>query len=77
MLVVQPIRYWHKLLVPATLARFISANQQNGATPRVEGEQHTVGPSPVLNAQFLHVDVLRGRYGVHVGPTERRPEAAK
>jgi len=31
----------------------------------------------VLNAQFLHVGVLRGRYPVHKRPAERRPEAAK
>src|SRR6266403_1753807 len=77
MFVVQPIRYRHKLLVPPALARFVPADQQNCSAPRVEGEQHTVGPSSVLNAQFLHVGVLRGRYGVHVRPTQRRPEAAK
>jgi hypothetical protein len=26
----------------------------------------------VLNAQFLHVGVLRGRYRVHVGPAKAR-----
>src|SRR5437016_6771161 len=77
MFVVQPIRYRNKLLVPPALARFVPANQQNCSAPWVKSEHHTVGPSPVLNAQFLHVGVLRGRYGVHMGPAERRPEAAK
>jgi hypothetical protein len=31
----------------------------------------------MLNAQFLHVGVLRGRYRVHVGPAKHRPEASK
>ena len=33
--------------------------------------------SPVLNSQFLHLGMLRGRYGVHMRPTERRAETAK
>src|SRR5438270_163497 len=31
----------------------------------------------MLNAQFLHVGVLRGRYRVNVGPAKRRPKASK
>src|SRR5437879_5718516 len=77
MLVVQPIGYRHKLLVPATLARLISPNQQNCSASRIEGEWDTIGPSSMLNAQFLHVGVLRGRYRVNVGPAKRRPEASK
>jgi len=77
MFVVQPIRYRHKLLVPLALARLISADQQNCSASRIEGEQDTVGSSSVLNAQFLHVGVFRGRYGVHMGPAERRTKAAK
>src|SRR5437899_269184 len=77
MFVVQPIGHRHKLLVPATLARFVPTNQQNCSAPRIEGEQNTIGSSSVLNAQFLHVGVLRGRYRVYMRPAERRPEAAK
>jgi len=55
MFVVQPIGYRYKLFVPAACAGLVSTDQQNCSTPRVEGEQHTVGPSSVLNAQFLHV----------------------
>src|SRR6266550_295005 len=77
MFVVQPIGYRHRLLVPTILTRLISADQQNCSASRIEGEKDTVGSSSVLNAQFLHVGVLRGRYGVHMGPAERRPEAAK
>src|SRR5216684_215729 len=58
MFVVQPIGYRHKLLVPTTLARLISADQQNRSASRVECEQDTVGSTSVLNAQFLHVGVL-------------------
>src|SRR6266480_1857003 len=77
MFVVQPIGYRHRLLVPTTLTRLISADQQNCSASRIEGEQDTVGSSSVLNAQFLHVGVFRGRYGVHMGPAERRTKAAK
>ena len=77
MFVGQPIRYRHKLLVPPALARFVPTDQQNRSAPRVEGKQHAVRPSSVLNTQFLHVGVLRRRYRVHVRPAESRPEAAK
>src|SRR5216684_559234 len=77
MFVVQPIGHRHKLLVPTALARFVPTNQQNCSASRIEGEQDTIGSSSMLNAQFLHVGVLRGRYGVHMGPAKRRPEAAK
>jgi hypothetical protein len=77
MFVVRPIRYRHKLLVPPDLARFVPADHQNCSAPRVAGEQHSVGPSSVLNAQFLHVGVLRGRYRVHMRPAERRAATAK
>ena len=77
MFVVQPIGHRHKLLVLATLARFVSTDQQNCRASRIEGEYDPVGLSSVLNAQFLHVGVLRRRYGVHLGPAERRPEAVK
>src|SRR6266853_6519007 len=77
MFVVQPIRYRHKLLVPPAFARFVPADQQNCRAPRVEGEQHTVGPSSVLNAQFLHVGVLRGGYRVYMRPAQRRAETSK
>jgi|ERR1700738_973809 hypothetical protein len=77
MFVVQVIGYRYKFLVPTTLARLISADQQNCSASPIEGEQDTVGPTSVLNPQFLHVGVLRGRYGVRMGSAERRPEAAK
>ena len=77
MFVVQPIRYRHKLLVPTTLARLISADQEDRSSPRVENKQHAVGLSPMLNTQFLHVGVLRGCYRVHVEPAECRSEASK
>ncbi len=73
MFVVQPIGYRHKLLVPTTLARLTSADQENCSASRIEREQHTVGPTSVLNAQFLHVGVLRRGYGIHMGSAERRP----
>ena len=77
MFVVQPIRYRHKLLVPAALTCFIPADQENCSAPRIEGEQHAVRLTPVLNTQFLHIGVLRGRYGVHMGPSQRRAKAPK
>src|SRR6267154_2569854 len=77
MFVVRPIRHRHKLLVLPALARFVPADQQNCRAPRVEGEQHTVGPSSVLNAQFLHVGVLRGGYRVYMRPAQRRAETSK
>src|SRR5437667_9063449 len=48
MLVVQPIGNRHKLLVPAALAGFVPANQQNCSAPRVESKQHAVGLSSML-----------------------------
>jgi hypothetical protein len=77
MFVVQPIGYRNKLLVPTAPPCFVSADQQNCSASRIEGEQYTVGAAPVLNPQFLHVGVLRGRYGVHMGPAQCRAEAPK
>ena len=58
MFVVQPIGDRHKLFVPTTLARLISADQENRSASRIEGEQDSVGSASVLDAQFLHVLVL-------------------
>src|SRR5258707_14796340 len=55
MFLVQPIGHRHKLLVPTTLARLISADQEDRSSPRVESKQHAVGLSPMLNTQFLHI----------------------
>src|SRR5260370_10720237 len=77
MFVVQPIRYRQKVLVPAALASLISPDEQNCSSARIESEQHAVGPSSMLNPQLLHIGVLRGRYRVHVGPTQGRAEAPK
>ena len=49
----QPIRYWHKLLVPTAFARLVSPDQQNCSAARVKGKQYPVRPSPVLNPQFM------------------------
>ena len=60
MLVVQAIRYRDLLVVPARMAGLVPAQQQDGAAARVEGVQHPIGTTGVLDAQLAQVRVLRG-----------------
>jgi len=60
-LVIEPVRQRHELLVPAIVAGLVPADQQNRCSARIECVEHTVRTAAVLHAQLAHVRVPRAR----------------
>ena len=60
MLIVQAIRHRDTLVIPARVAGLVPVQQQDGAAARVEGVQHPIGTTGVLEAQLAQMSVFRG-----------------
>lgn len=63
--------------VPILFACFVTAQNQVGIPPGIEGEEDAVGPSLMLNPQFLQVWELRPFQRVDVRPSEFGTESLK
>ena len=65
-----------ELFVKTSLAasRLVSRYQQNGTALGVEGECNAPDPVGGIEAQLLHVRVLRALQRIHAGAPELRPE---
>ena len=59
MLVIEPVCNGNVFFVPAVLPGLFSADEQDRASAMIEGIEHAIRPSSVLNAQLAHVAVLR------------------
>src|SRR5262245_38431226 len=73
MLVVEAVRDWNLLLVPAIVSRLVAAQQENAGSSRVERIQHTLRPPLVLNSELSHVAVPGRRDARRIWKCERRP----
>ena len=51
-----------KSLVPAIIARLISADKKNGGPQRIESVQRAERPAAALRSQFAHLRIARGDY---------------
>jgi hypothetical protein len=60
-LVVEPVRQRHELLVPAIVARLVSANQQDRRSTRIERVEHAVRAASMLDTKLAHVRVPGAR----------------
>src|ERR1039458_5419225 len=70
--VVNPIGQRYVLLVPAVVAGFVTAQQQERHTARIENVKHPVGLALVLHAEFTHCGVTRSVYSAAVRKREMR-----
>lgn len=58
MFVIKSVRFGRVFLVPAIISGLLSADQQDGASTRIERIEHTIGSAGMLNPEFAHVAVL-------------------
>jgi hypothetical protein len=72
--VVDRIRDWHVLFVPAIVARLVPADPENCRAPGIESVEHPIGTPFVLDAQFPHVAVSGCRNAGRMGHSQRRPQ---
>src|SRR5438067_1002128 len=86
MLVIQPIGARYVFLIPAIAARLVTADQQDGGAPRVEGEENPVRAArpalgrilPVIRPWLQHLPVPQNRDRstiLQTDPYTRRPIA--
>jgi hypothetical protein len=72
MLVIEPVRNWNEFLVPAIVARFVAPDEQDRASPWIEGLEDSVRAAGMLDARFLHMRVLRGSHHIRMGAPKGR-----
>src|SRR5438128_593796 len=71
-LVVESVRNRNELLIPAIVARLVAPDEQDRASPWIEGIEDSVGAARLLDSQFLHMRVLRGSHHIRMGAPKGR-----
>src|SRR5882724_3763697 len=77
MLVVQSIRYRNKFVIPAIISGLVTPDQQDRTAPRVEGKEHSIGPSRMLHTKFFHIRMARRVDEVSMGTWKSRADFLK
>ena len=75
MLVIKPVRDRDEPLVPPVVARLVTSDEQERTALGIESVKHPVGPSGMLDDQFLHVGMFRAGNHTRMRPPQRRSEA--
>jgi hypothetical protein len=71
-LVKEFVRNRYELVVPPIITGLVAAEQQDSASPGIEGIQDAVGPTCMLDDQFLHMGMSRCLDISQMGPAECR-----
>ncbi len=77
MLLVKLVRNRNELVIPAVIARLVSADEKNSSAQRIKCVKRSQGLATTLSAQFTHLTMTRAVHFGAVRKTKGRAEFGK
>jgi hypothetical protein len=75
--IVEGIRYGNKFFIPAVISSLVASDQQDRTAARIEGKEHSIGPSRMLYPKFFHIRMARRVNEVRMGTWKSRAHFLK